>query len=70
VRQLTAQVRWTASVERLIGDGFVRFVEVGPGKALAGMVRQIDRTVEVRGVEKPEDLDAFAADADREDLVT
>lgn len=61
VRQLTGQVRWTASIERLVKDGATRFVEVGPGRALVGMLRQIDRSVTARGVEKPEDLDAFGA---------
>ncbi len=43
VRQVSAPVRWLESVERLMSDGVETFVEVGAGKALAGLVRQINR---------------------------
>lgn len=39
--QLTSPVRWTASVERMIADGASSFMEIGPGKALRGMVSKI-----------------------------
>ena len=45
--QLTGSVRWTQSVQNMIADGATSFVEVGPGKALQGMIRKIDRSVEV-----------------------
>ena len=42
VRQVSAPVLWRASVERLVNEhGVETFVEVGPGKVLAGLVRQI-----------------------------
>lgn len=44
-RQLTAPVRWTATVQNMLADGAAEFVEVGPGNALQGMVRRIDGTV-------------------------
>ena len=46
-RQLAGAVRWTDSINRLASDGFDTFVEVGPGRTLAGLNRQIrpDRTV-------------------------
>ncbi len=40
-RQLTAPVRWTQSVQRLVADGHTSFVECGPGKVLQGLVRKI-----------------------------
>ncbi len=40
-RQLTAPVRWTQSVQRLVADGHTDFVEVGPGKVLQGLVKKI-----------------------------
>ena len=46
-------------MERLINDGHRRFVEVGPKKVLKGLMRQIDRNVEVYNVEDPESLQAF-----------
>jgi [acyl-carrier-protein] S-malonyltransferase len=45
VRQLASPVRWSASVQRLVADGFDTFVEVGPGKVLSGLMRGIDPSV-------------------------
>ena len=59
VQQLCAPVRWQQSIERLINDGHQRFVEVGPKKVLRGLMRQIDRNVEVYNVEDPESLETF-----------
>lgn len=44
IRQVTGPVRWVESMRLLISHGPVRFVEVGPGKVLCGLMRQIDRT--------------------------
>jgi [acyl-carrier-protein] S-malonyltransferase len=46
VRQLASAVRWSASVQRLVADGFDTFVEVGPGKVLTGLMRSIDPSVD------------------------
>ncbi|MCQ2184617.1 MAG: ACP S-malonyltransferase [Bacteroidales bacterium] len=52
--QLTSPVRWTDSVSNMISDGAVRFTEIGPGKALRGMISKIAATllkeVEVGGM--------------------
>lgn len=40
-KQLTAPVRWTATVQQMLADGAVEFIEVGPGTALQGMVKRI-----------------------------
>ena len=45
-RQLTSPVRWAESVRWTIGQGVVRFVEVGPKEVLTGLLRRIDRAVE------------------------
>jgi [acyl-carrier-protein] S-malonyltransferase len=50
VAQLTAPVRWTQSVQQMIEDGATSFTELGPGKVLQGLVRKIDRSVEVDGL--------------------
>ncbi len=44
IRQVTGAVRWDESVRRLIELGTALFVEVGPGKVLWGLMRQIDRS--------------------------
>jgi [acyl-carrier-protein] S-malonyltransferase len=44
-RQLWQPVRWSATIEKLIGEGVVRFVECGPGKVLSGLNRRISRDV-------------------------
>lgn len=51
VAQLTASVRWTQSVEKMIADGATEFVECGPGKVLQGMIKKINREVTARSVE-------------------
>jgi [acyl-carrier-protein] S-malonyltransferase len=51
IRQVTAPVRWLDSVREMIESGVTVFVEVGPGKVLTGLLRQIDRSVRVFNVE-------------------
>ena len=45
--QLTSPVKWTQSVQNMIKDGATDFVEIGPGKVLQGLVKKIDRSVNV-----------------------
>jgi len=56
-RQVCAPVLWQQSMERLIRDGYRRFVEVGPKRVLRGLLRQIDRQVAVWNVEDPKSLE-------------
>lgn len=49
VAQLTAPVRWTATVQNMIADGATEFVEFGPGKVLQGLVSKINREVAISG---------------------
>ena len=51
VAQLTAPVKWTQSVQNMWGDGFVQFVECGPGNVLQGLVKKIKREAEVSSVQ-------------------
>jgi len=46
MEQLTAPVKWTQSVRRMVADGAGRFVELGPGKVLQGLVKKIAPEVE------------------------
>jgi [acyl-carrier-protein] S-malonyltransferase len=43
IRQVTGSVRWVESMRLLISHGPAQFIEVGPGKVLCGLMRQIDR---------------------------
>lgn len=47
IMQLTSPVKWTQSVLNMIAEGVEKFVEIGPGKALSGMIKKIDRSIEV-----------------------
>ncbi len=48
IDQLTGPVRWTQSIQAMIGDGASSFTETGPGKILQGLILKIDKTVEVK----------------------
>jgi len=61
VRQVTGAVRWTESMQLLIAEGVTTFVEVGPGKVLSGLLRQIDRTQKCAHVEDPASLEKLLA---------
>ncbi len=50
IAQLTSSVKWTQSLQNMIADGARSFTEVGPGKALQGMLAKIDRSVERAGI--------------------
>ena len=56
-RQVSSSVRWQQSVETMLADGVDRFIEIGPGKTLAGFIRKINREVTVINIEKFEDLE-------------
>jgi [acyl-carrier-protein] S-malonyltransferase len=56
VRQVTLPVRWEESVRELIEQGVNTFVEVGPGRVLTGLLRQIDRSIHVFNVEDEKSL--------------
>ena len=58
IRQVCAPVRWLESMELLIQQGVTTFVEVGPGKVLSGLMRQISREVNCLNVEDAESLNA------------
>lgn len=59
-RQVSSSVRWQQSVEAMIGDGVDTFIEIGPGKTLAGFMRKISRDVKTLNVEKLEDIGKVA----------
>jgi [acyl-carrier-protein] S-malonyltransferase len=60
VRQVTGAVRWTESMQLLIAQGVTTFVEVGPGKVLSGLLRQIDRSQKCAQVDDPAGVEKLA----------
>lgn len=64
LRQITSCVRWSPSVERLRDAGFTRFVEVGAGKVLTGLLRRIDKELKGANFGAPEDFAAMEALSD------
>jgi [acyl-carrier-protein] S-malonyltransferase len=61
VRQVTGAVRWTESMQLLIAEGVTHFVEVGPGKVLSGLLRQIDRNQKCAQTEDPASIEKLLA---------
>ena len=51
IAQLTAPVRWTQSVQSMVADGLTEVVELGPGAVLQGLVRKIESSVAVSGMQ-------------------
>ena len=48
VKQVTGSVLWEDSIKNMVADGVTSFIEVGPGKVLAGLIKKIDPAVEVK----------------------
>lgn len=61
-KQVASSVRWHQSVENMIADGVDTFVEIGPGKTLAGFMRKISRDVKVYNVGTWEDVDKVVSE--------
>lgn len=60
-KQVTGSVRWTSSIQALIAMGHRQFIELGPGKVIAGLVSKIDKDAVVHSVEDLAGLDAAVA---------
>ncbi len=61
IRQVASPVRWEDGVKRLIAEGVTTFVELGPGKVLSGLIRQIDRGAALFNVEDESSLEKTLA---------
>ncbi len=60
VAQLTGTVRWEETLQRMHTDGFRRFIEVGPGAVLAGLIKKTLAAAETVHGETPADIAALA----------
>ncbi len=59
VAQLTGSVRWSASMQLALHAGVTKFVEIGPGEVLAGLMKRIERSVTRMTVNTPDGVRAF-----------
>ena len=60
VKQVSAAVLWYDCVQQMVRAGVSTFVEVGPGKALKGLIRRIAPSVQTHSIENREQLEAYA----------
>ena len=59
LRQVASPVRWVESVQKMVAMGVRRFVEVGPGNVLTGLIKRIDPSVELINVSDVPSIEAF-----------
>jgi len=57
IKQINSPVKWIQSMQKLIDNGYGPFIEVGPGKVLKGLLRQIDRKVVCMSAGNIEEID-------------
>ena len=62
ISQIEKKVRWLESVEYMINNGVKNFVEIGPGKVLSGLIKRIDKNVNVNSINSEEDIKLFIND--------
>ena len=62
-KQVSSSVLWQQTMEMMLKDGVDTFIEIGPGKTLAGFMKKIDRSVRVINIEKLEDVENFSLEA-------
>ncbi|MGI6037473.1 MAG: ACP S-malonyltransferase [Limnochordia bacterium] len=63
VAQLTSPVRWEETIHNMVAQGVELFVEVGHGQVLKGLLRRIDRRLQVVNVDTPQELEKLVAQA-------
>ena len=61
VKQVTGRVRWRETLINMAEAGVTRFVEIGTGKVLTGLVKRSLPDAEAISIETPEDVDNFVA---------
>ena len=60
VEQVTSPVRWEESMRYLVEQGFTRFIELGPGRALSGFMKRISKSARILNVEDLASLETTA----------
>ncbi len=59
VKQVTGRVRWTESVAYMAAEGGDKFIEIGSGKVLAGLIKRIAKDAAIISLGEPGDIEAF-----------
>ncbi len=54
--QVVSPVQWVDCVKRMLQEGVNKFIEMGPGKVLSGLIKRLDKNLTVVNIEKPEDI--------------
>ena len=56
IKQIESRVRWRESIINMINNGANNFIEIGPGKVLSGLIKRINRQVNVKSINSEEDI--------------
>ncbi len=56
IKQITSRVNWRESIEYMINNGVNEFIEIGPGKILTGLVKRINKDVNVFSINSIDDI--------------
>ena len=56
IKQIESRVRWRESVMLMVNKGVKKFIEIGPGKVLSGLIKRIDKNVKVSAINNEEDI--------------
>jgi len=56
IDQITSRVRWRESIDYMIKQGVIDFLEIGPGKVLSGLVKKINKDVKISNINSAEDI--------------
>jgi [acyl-carrier-protein] S-malonyltransferase len=59
VKQITSKVRWRESIEYMIKNNVSKFIEIGPGKVLSGLVKRINKNVEIKNLCNIEEIENY-----------
>ena len=62
ISQIEKKVRWLESVEYMINNGVNNFVEIGPGKVLSGLIKRINKNVNINSINSEEDIKSLIND--------
>ncbi len=54
--QVVSPVQWVDCVRRMLQEGVKKFIEMGPGRVLSGLIKRLDKNLTVVNIEKPEDI--------------